>query len=391
MKSKGGMVMKKFISIMLSVLLVFSCGAFAYAEEALPGIVNVADFVQPGTGEDVYAAVQNVIDTNPNRTIWFPDGEYILSQSLCTPADPTKSVELRLANYAVLKASDDFGGTAVVRLGGKDAYNTTMINGSNYSLIGGIIDGNNIADGISIDSGRETKVQNTSIKHTVVGLHIKYGANSGSSDCDISDINIIGNGTKNAVGILLEGYDNTITNVRIGYVYIGVYIKSAGNAMTNIHPLYQIGWGDNYKGSCGFVDEGNNNLYTYCYSDQFETCFKIIGNGRNVYDDCFGMWWSHEGGTGVGFCSEGSKFNSIVNDCRIDFRGDMDNTVYDGPVIGDGQFNNFMFNEENVNADIRYKAFTDDGAVRPAKNLLDRIKSFFIVLINFFEAIFSIG
>ncbi|MCQ2463403.1 MAG: hypothetical protein MJ177_08395 [Clostridia bacterium] len=79
-----------------------------------------------------------------------------------------------------------------------------------------------------------------------------------------------------------------------------------------------------------------------------------------------------------------------MNDCRIDFRGDMVNTVYDGTVTGDGQFNNFMFNEENVNAEIRYKVFTDNGAVHPAKNLFDKIKSFFIVLINFFESLFKI-
>ena len=38
---------------------------------------------------------------------------------------------------------------------------------------GGIIDRASVADGISIDGGRETAVRNVSIKHTGIGLHIK--------------------------------------------------------------------------------------------------------------------------------------------------------------------------------------------------------------------------
>ena len=369
-----------------SGVMLFACAA--YASDALPGIVSVTDYVTPGTGKDVSAGIQAAIDENPNRTIWFPDGEYIVSQSILTPADPTKSVDLQLSNYAVIKASDDFSGEAVVRLGGKDPYNSVTINGSNYSLTGGIIDGSNIADGVSIDSGRETKIQNTSIKNTVVGLHIKYGANSGSSDADISDINIIGNSTRDAVGMLIEGYDNTFTNIRIGHVYTGVIMKSAGNALTNIHPLYWAGW-ENYPGSCGFIEESSNNLYTYCYSDQFETCFKIVGNARSIYTDCFGFWWSGEGKTCCGFKVEGDKFNSVVTNARIDFRGDTDNTVYDGPVLGTGRFNGLLIDEDNINNNLTYKTFTDNGPVSPLRNFISRIKSFFLAIKNFFESIFN--
>ena len=356
----------------------------AFAADAPKGAVCVTDYVSANTGKDVYEELQAVIDENPNRTIWFPDGEYIVSQSLKTPADPVKSVDLQLSNYAVLKASDDFGGGAVVSLGGKDAYNTTKINGSNYSLTGGIIDGNNVADGISIDSGRETKVQNTSIKHTVTGLYIRYGANSGSSDADISDVNIIGSGTKNSTGMIIEGYDNTFTNIRIGYVYNGVIMRSGGNALTNIHPLYQIGW-DNYEGSCGFIDENSNNLYTYCYSDQFETCFKIVGNGRNIYTDCFGFWWSGEGKKCTGFRVDGDKFNSVVTNARIDFRSDTDNTVYDGPVTGSGKFVNLLINNKNINANVKYKSFVSDSIWMKFRTFFEKIKNFFLFIGSMFK------
>lgn len=380
--------MKKFSAFLLSALVMLPLTAAPVcAAQGLPGIVSVTDTVLPDTGKDVSAELQRIIDENPNRTIWFPDGEYIVSTSLLTPADPKKSVDLQLSNYAVIKASDDFSGGAVIRLGGKDAYNTTAVNGSNYSLTGGIIDGNGIADGISIDSGRETKIQNTSVKHTVTGIHIAYGANSGSSDADIRDVNIIGNGTKEAVGMLIEGYDNTFTNIRIGYVYTGVIMRSGGNALTNIHPLYQIGWA-NSPGSCGFVDENGNNLYTYCYSDQFETAFRLSG-GRNIFTDCFCFWWSGDGKKCVGVEETGSSFNSVFTNFRIDFRGDTDNTVYDGPIRGKGAFNNLLVEESNLNADIRYKTFTDDGAASPFRTFFAKVKSFFVTIINFFEQLFK--
>ena len=375
---------RTFLQIALGVLILMAMSAIiAGAADVSVGMVNVADYVTPGTGEDVYESLQAVIDENPNRTIWFPDGEYIVSKSLCTPADPTKSVDLRLANYAVIKAADNFEGEAVVRLGGKDPYNTTVINGSNYSLTGGIIDGNYIADGVSIDSGRETKVQNTSIKHTVVGLHIKYGANSGSSDADIRDINIIGNDTRDAVGMLIEGYDNTFTNVRIGHIHTGVIIKSGGNALTNIHPLCLMN-DEIYPGSCGFIDENSNNLYTYCYSDQFETCYKIVGNGRNIYTDCFAFWYSGAGKICTGIKSEGDKFNSVFTNLRIDFRGDTDNTVYDGPLKGSGKFVNLLVDESDINTNLRYLNFTDNGIMLKIRTFFEKIKNFFLFIGNMF-------
>ena len=373
----------QFLPLAILLLLPLAIGRVSAAE--LPGTVCVTDYVAADTGEDVADALQAVIDANPNRTICFPDGEYLVSHSLRTPADPAKSVDLQLANYAVVKATEDFEGGAVIRLGGKDPYNTTAQAGSNYGLYGGVIDGSNVADGVSIDSGRETKVQNTSIKHTVVGLRIGFGANSGSSDADIRDINIIGSGAADSVGMLIEGYDNTFTNIRIGYVRTGVIMRSAGNSLTNIHPLYQIGW-DLYDGSCGFVEESGNNLYTYCYSDQFQTAFKIIGDGRSIYDDCYAFWWSGEGGSCTGFKVEGDSFNSTVTNTRIDFRGDTDNTVYDGPLKGSGVFERLLIDESRINANVAYRTFLKTNPVFRLKALFDRIKAFFFWLKALFGA-----
>ena len=88
--------------------------------------VMVTDFIAAGCARDVSDDLQKIIDENPNRTIYFPDGTYLISKPICTPADPTKSVDLQLSNYAVIKATDDWcDEEAMIRLGGKDPFKTS--------------------------------------------------------------------------------------------------------------------------------------------------------------------------------------------------------------------------------------------------------------------------
>lgn len=274
------------------------------------GYVVVTDYVKADGKTDVSDALQKVIDEHPNRTLFFPDGVYLISKPLLTPADPRKSVALLLSNYAVIKAVDTWSHPeeAMIRLGGKDAFNSITINGSNYFLDGGVIDGSGVARGVSIDSGRETVIRNTSIKNVTMGIHIKHGANSGSSDSDISSVNITGNCRPDCVGVLIEGFDNTMTNMRIGGVHVGVHLKSAGNSLRNIHPLYYSK--DSYETSIGFWDEGGNNWYQFCYSDEFATGFQTKGH-RSLFRDCFAYWYSKRGTKHVVFRSTG-KFESVL-------------------------------------------------------------------------------
>ena len=93
----------------LSALCLFVAVAAVYGysarSEAMPhGVVNVAEFVASDGSVDVADGIQRLIDANPNRTLWFSDGTYLISHPICTPAHPKRSVDLRLSNYAVLKA-----------------------------------------------------------------------------------------------------------------------------------------------------------------------------------------------------------------------------------------------------------------------------------------------
>ncbi len=343
--------MKRWLSAAVCAALLWT--TFFFCAQAADAVS--ADLIPADGQTDAADALQALIDENPNRTIRIPDGVYLLSHSICTPADPRKSVDLRLSNYAVLRATPDFAGEALVRLGAKDPANDTATPGSNYALTGGVLDGSGVTGGVTIEGGRETAIRETSIKNAVVGIHILHGANAGSSDADVRDVNIIGTGGTDSVGILVDGYDNTFTNIRIGYVFTGVHLRSGANALRNIHPLYYSDYTD-YENSCAFLDERGSNVYDFCYSDQFCVGFRTIGNVSNVYSNCYCYWYSAAGGREVGFRADG-KFNSVVTNARLTFRGDTENAVLQtSRFFGKGTFDNLLVESSRVK-DRSYRRF----------------------------------
>ena len=297
------------------------------------GYVVVTDYVEANTGVDVSDALQKIIDENPHRTIYFPDGEYILAKPICTPANGANAVALELSKFATLKAADGWDcGEAIVRLGAAEPFNNIRVNGSNYGIYGGIIDGNGVANGVSIDSGRETVIEKVSIKNTFIGIHVKHGANGNSSDADILNVNIVGNCKKGSIGVLIEGSDNSFTNMRIAGVQFGFKILASSQLLKNIHPLYtfrdDLADDEVYKESCGFWDDTwTHGIYNSCYSDQFAVGFRMRDGARQIYTDCICYWYSGKGGKAVGFHCDG-RFNSVLRSCNVFDRHECEFKAY---------------------------------------------------------------
>ena len=297
------------------------------------GYVVVTDYIEANTGKDVSDALQKLILDNPNRTIFFPDGEYIIAKPICTPANPVHSVMLMLSNYAIIKAADGWSDEeAMIRLGAAEPFNNIDIVGSNYGICGGIIDGNMVANGISVDSGRETRIEKLSIKHTHIGINIKWGTNNRSSDADIVDVNIVGNDKIGSIGVLIDGCDNTLTNMRIASVQIGIKNLASSQFMRNIHPLYifrgELASEEAYKDSYGFWDNAPHQIwYNNCYSDQFATGFRMKDGARLTYSDCFCFWYTSKGGKQYGFEADG-RFHSIIRNSNVQLRDDAPNSAY---------------------------------------------------------------
>ena len=331
------------------------------------GYLIITDYIDVKASNNLAPAINKVILDNPNRTIFFPDGTYYISEPIMTPANPKNSVSLYLSNYAVIKASKTWNSNeAMIRLGAAEPYNNITLNGSNYYMYGGIIDGSGVANGVSIDSGRETSVRFVSIKNTPIGLHIKHGANSGSSDADIDTVNIVGTNGKDSVGVLVEGYDNTISNMRIANVQIGVKLVGGGNFLRNLHPLMTFGgMGYDYKDCIGFWDISGSNFFDFCYSDQFAIGFRMGDNSKSVYQSCFCFWYTTKGDMQIGFKSDGN-FNAFISSSRVSVKDGCPNTAYlkiDGGG-GDGVIQ-YPLCCDALLIDKAYKNFLDGSKVIP--------------------------
>lgn len=316
------------------------------------GYVVMTDHVKANTGADLSREIQKVINQNPKSVIYFPDGEYVISSPIATPADGDVSVALKLSDNAVIKASDDWSdGEAMIRLGGMNERNDINVRGSNYYLEGGIIDGNGKAKGISIDHGRETSVRDVTIVNTSTGLLVKNGANSGSSDADIENIRIYGNGALSSVGLQIQGWDNTFSNMQISNVQIGVKIETAANLLRDIHVTYvQSGKLETaYRSSIGFLDTGDRNWYDNCTSEGFSVGFEIRSS-RSILSSCVAKWYPEQ--TSKQICIYTPRaWGSIARSCAAYFTAPKENCEYliEDQSGGKGQIIDPVFDETRVN------------------------------------------
>ncbi len=339
-------------SCLCAVLAGARAASPASAASGGPGAPAPAFVVlSPAPGEDAADALQALIDANPNRTIYIPDGTYLLSHPVATQAAPQFAVSLRLDDFAILKAAPDFpAGQPLVRLGGTHPSRDIRAPGSVYGLYGGILDGSGIADGVAIESGRETRVQNVSMKNVRIGLHVLHGANSGSADCDIRDVHVVGNRARDSIGLLVEAHDNTFTNMRIYDCVTGVRVRGAGNRFTNIHPLWSCSpeW---YAEGVGFDDGSAANTYLCSYSDQYSTGWLFREKtGTSFLLQCTSFWYAPTPGQRHTAIRCEGPFTAICSAMNVSFRdAQAINAILLAEPGGSGVFRDPIFNEELLN------------------------------------------
>ena len=286
--------------------------------ESNTDFVIVTDYVIPNTGEPLDVFLQELIDVNPRRTIYFPDGEYVIQNPLFTAADGKESVSIQLADGAVIKADKNFKtreGSALLHIGGARPKNDIQSLGSYYVVSGGTLDGNNVADGISVDSGRESVFRNLCIRNPKLkGIYVAKGANNGSSDLDFEDITIIGTGMLGSVGMDIDGYDNTFTNIRVYNMSVGMNVKTGGNLLKSIYVSI-----DADKPLVANYTEGikikTNNWVSACHVVNVQTAFSF-GSGSEVWD-CSAEWTTTKVTKQIMFKFSGN--NLTVSGCRADF------------------------------------------------------------------------
>ena len=278
--------------------------------------IDVSQFIKPNSGLDVHEALQKLIDNNTHRTIYFPDGEYLISKPLKTSAAGITSTSFYLSDNAVIKASSDWkgGNDALIKVGGGEPKNDITVVGSNYYFIGGVLDGNGRAKGISLDSGRESLVSKVKIINATVGINVPDGINNRSSDMDVEDVDIIGCGG-DSKGIVAVGLDNNFTDIRISNVKVGVE-NGGGNFFRGVS--VRLDNYPSYEGTVGFVTSGVSWFYS-CSCEDMQTGFVTSGYGGSapIIKD-FSIRWTQAKGTQTAFEGKGG-FAAKCSNGIIDF------------------------------------------------------------------------
>lgn len=259
-------------------------------KESKDDYVIVTDYVSPNTGENLSVFLQQIIDNNPNRCIYFPAGEYVISEPLNTSSVPNESVSLLLDDGAVIKAADNWkgnGDNALICFGASASANDIKSVGSYYSIMGGTLDANGKASGVAITSGREIVVRNICIKNAKIGISTPRGTNNTSSDCDFEDIVIIGQGKSGTVGIYDGACDNSFTNIRIYDMATGVD-GSKGGEMKSIYVINTEKSAKIADTTVGFTKGGPR--MTLCYTENCAIGFSMGTSA--ILNDCTSVWTS---------------------------------------------------------------------------------------------------
>ena len=281
------------------------------------GYIDVTDFLDADTGEDLTEAIQEIIDSHPRKTIYFPDGVYTIARPIKTSSNSSKAVSLHFSSGAVLKAADRWRGGAehMIQLGAIDETFSIDSTGTNYYLYGGVIDGNGKAKGVILEGGRETSVRNVVMKNVVQGFQIAYNEAYGSNDSDTENLVIEGCGFGGLAGVIVDGLDNTLSNIRVSGFEVGVQLTRAGNLIHDIHVSYTENENSKYENTYGFLDSSGSNWYDACRADGFRIAF--YAGGLSVYNDC-AAYWNTARDTQIAVETGGKLSASIIN-LRADF------------------------------------------------------------------------
>jgi len=326
------------------------------------GYIVVTDYLKADTGEDLTEAIQKIIDDNPRKTIYFPDGVYTIARPIQTSSNANKAVSLHLSSGAVLKAADRWKGGAahMVQLGIIDKTFSIHATGTNYYLYGGVIDGNGKAKGVALEGGRETSIRNVVIRNVTQGLHIVYNSEYGSNDSDTEALVIEGGGYAGSVGVLVDGLDNTLSNIRVSGFEVGVQLTAGGNLMHDIYATYTGGDSLDYNNSRGFLDSSGGNWYDGCRADGFRTAFYALGHSMSLYNDCVAVW--HEARDRQIAIESTGKLSATVTSFKADFYEGGNNSFLVASSGGKGIIAGPMF-DTSVAPDEAYKKYLVDRVV----------------------------
>ena len=316
-------------------------------------IITVTDYIKPNTGTDMSGAIQKLIDKNPGRTLYFPDGEYLISYPLTTSSVSNSVTSFLLSDGAVIKAHKEWNG--IKYRNGLICMGSGVASGGTGAVIrGGTLDGNGKADGIIIESGLDSYVQNVDIVNTRIGIDIRSGVDGGDSRWTISGVDILGTGMVGSVGMKVDGGDNLFENMTIYNMHTAVGLLSSNNQFSNVVINQQVDDEMYSSLSVAFSDSGVN-LYRNCTVYNCGVAYQV--KSESTLTDCSAIWTNEVCKSQVAIKMSGS-LTSVISSFTALFCGKNAKTVvFEGSGNSKKKFFLGWRVNESLADDQRYKKY----------------------------------
>lgn len=268
-------------------------------EEIVSNPINVKFFGAKGDGvTDDSTVIQDLVDNNARKTIYFPAGNYLLRSGI--RVNHNRPICIKMDRDARLFTDTTL--TCMIDLGvdrDPDEHFHILTDPYIQHIDGGIIDCENVQFGIrNQSSSAHMYIKDTSLIN-VDGYGIycdqdEYYSTSGSHITDVDIQGVSSNSANASTGIYLKGHDNKLNNISMTGTKIGVDCHSAGNYLTFVHPV--ASFTDNTFTAAEFnatkaFTSYYDNYFINCYADTYGTGFDIHTQAHQLIQGCFTYWW----------------------------------------------------------------------------------------------------
>lgn len=302
-----------------------------------PNLIDVTNYGVKNDGSPIGKELNQLIDKNKGKTIYFPDGVYVLTEPIVTHWRYDEHVHLSFSKEAIVKSNTTMD--ALLRIGFKNVDGTFDRSQRRFNYIeGGKFDCSNVLCGIEVNGLKQLVFLKDINLYKGKAHHIRINnsnefTGTGSADVKLQNIHIQGlSSNEDNCGVYIDG---NCADCKLEHLFIygckrGIVTKSSGHYLNNIHVLSQVTKGgidlgsNNFVGTVGLdIESGGQFLLNNFYFDTVETCiYTHSTNPKLSLVNCY--FFSYLSNYGDSFFKRDSSVSTTLElymvNCTVDIK-----------------------------------------------------------------------